>query len=206
MVLIGYMGKQDGCATGIGAALVVDAARRAHRNIDIPAWGLALECEGGQQNEKLWNWYRSLKFTPSKTISGLMYAPYENLVPELTRRSPARLAAGDRNRNDGVRVNPCAAGGHFPPHAAPAPTPIRDGRGTGIPPLTPPRRLSTSGKAKSLQSRTLRRRPRWPHACGSGVLPRHCPHVAPVSLRTYGWGDWGPAVGGKSEYEKPQRS
>jgi hypothetical protein len=85
LVLIGFMGKQDGSRRGIGAALLVDAARRAHRNIDIPAWGLALECEGGQENAKLWNWYKSARFIPSKTNAGLMYTPYENLIPELTQ-------------------------------------------------------------------------------------------------------------------------
>jgi hypothetical protein len=83
LALIGFMGKQDGSRKGIGAALLVDAARRAHRNIDIPAWGLVLDCEGGQQNEKLWNWYRAAGFIPSKSNAGRMYAPYENLIPEL---------------------------------------------------------------------------------------------------------------------------
>jgi hypothetical protein len=57
MVLIGFMGKQDGTAKGLGEALVVDAARRVHRNLDIPAWGLMLDAEGGPENKKLWTWY-----------------------------------------------------------------------------------------------------------------------------------------------------
>jgi hypothetical protein len=86
LALIGYMGKQDGSASGIGAALLVDAARRAHRSVDIPAWGMVLDCEGGQQNGKLWNWYKSVGFIPSKSDPGRMYAPYQNLIPELTGR------------------------------------------------------------------------------------------------------------------------
>jgi hypothetical protein len=84
LALIGFMGKQDGTETGIGAALIVDAARRVYRQLDIPARGLALEPEGGVSNAKLWNWYKSAGFKPAKTIPGLMYAPFENLIPELT--------------------------------------------------------------------------------------------------------------------------
>jgi hypothetical protein len=74
---------------GIGAALLVDAARRVHRNLDIPAWGMALEPEGGKENAKLWKWYEGVGFIPAKTKTGLMYAPYENLIPELTRSGRA---------------------------------------------------------------------------------------------------------------------
>jgi len=37
------------------------------------------------ENGKLWNWYLSARFTPAKTLAGFMYAPYENLMPELAR-------------------------------------------------------------------------------------------------------------------------
>jgi hypothetical protein len=46
---------------------------------------LALQCEGGHENAKLWNWYKSVRFIPSKTSAGLMCAPSENLIPELTQ-------------------------------------------------------------------------------------------------------------------------
>lgn len=85
LALVGFMGKQDGTEAGLGAALIVDAARRVYRQNDIPARGLALEPEGGKANAKLWNWYESVGFKPAKTMPGLMYAPFENLIPELTR-------------------------------------------------------------------------------------------------------------------------
>jgi hypothetical protein len=78
MMLIGFMGKQDGTDKGLGAALILDAARRVHRNPDIPAWGLTLDSEGGPENEKLWKWYQEQGFTPAKPDdkgrSGVMYA------------------------------------------------------------------------------------------------------------------------------------
>jgi len=83
LVLIGFMGKRDGTPAGLGAGLLVDAARRAYRHVDIPAWGMALQPEGGKENQKLWSWYENAGFTPAKT-SQLMYAPFENLIPELT--------------------------------------------------------------------------------------------------------------------------
>jgi hypothetical protein len=52
-VLIGFMGKQHGKGHK-RSSLIVDAARRVHRNPDIPAWGLMLDVEGGPYNEKLW--------------------------------------------------------------------------------------------------------------------------------------------------------
>jgi hypothetical protein len=84
LVLVGYMGKHDGTPTGLGAILLMDAARRVYRQLDIPARGLALEPEGGKTNTKLWNWYERAGFKPAKTIPSLMYAPFENLIPELT--------------------------------------------------------------------------------------------------------------------------
>ena len=90
MALIGFMGKQDGTPRGLGAALVIDAATRAYRHADIPAWGIAVEPEGGTGNEKLWNWYREIGFIPAKTKPSLMYAPYASLIPDL--KSVARAA------------------------------------------------------------------------------------------------------------------
>jgi hypothetical protein len=81
---IGFMGKQDGAPTGLGAILLTDAARRVYRHLDIPAWGLALEPEGGKENTRLWNWYLRCHFIPAQTIPRLMYANYESLIPELT--------------------------------------------------------------------------------------------------------------------------
>jgi hypothetical protein len=78
LILIGYMGRHDAAPAGLGEALVVDAARRVFRNADIPAWGLALDSEGGPDNAKLWKWYQDQGFIPAKPDdrgkSGLMYA------------------------------------------------------------------------------------------------------------------------------------
>jgi GNAT superfamily N-acetyltransferase len=78
LILIGFMGRDDKAPKGLGAALLVDAARRVRRNPDIPAWGLALDSEGGSDNAKLWNWYQKQGFTPAKADAegrhGIMYA------------------------------------------------------------------------------------------------------------------------------------
>jgi hypothetical protein len=78
MVLIGFMGKQDGAPKGLGEALLTDAARRVHRCTDIPAWGLMLDSENGPDNAKLWGWYKEQGFTPAKPDDkerlGVMYA------------------------------------------------------------------------------------------------------------------------------------
>jgi hypothetical protein len=58
MMLIGFMGRDDTAPKGTGSALLVDAARRVHRNPDIAAWGLMLDSEGGQGNKELWKWYQ----------------------------------------------------------------------------------------------------------------------------------------------------
>ena len=84
LVLIGYMGKNNGAPKGVGAALLIDAARRAYRSLDIPAVGLAVEPEGGRENKKLWDWYERSGFIPAKTIDRLMYGTYEAFIPELT--------------------------------------------------------------------------------------------------------------------------
>jgi len=38
MVRIGFMGRDNAAPKGLGAGLIVDAARRVHRNADIAAW------------------------------------------------------------------------------------------------------------------------------------------------------------------------
>lgn len=83
LVLIGYMGRNNGTAKGLGAALIVDAERRAYRSLDIPAVGLAVEPEGGRKNSKLRAWYEEAGFVPAKTLDRLMYSPYEAFIPEL---------------------------------------------------------------------------------------------------------------------------
>jgi hypothetical protein len=86
MCLIGFMGRCDSAPRGIGEALIVDAARRVHRNLDMPAWGLMLDCEGGPDNTKLWNWYLAQEFTPAKdegTSSGVLYGALKKFIPEL---------------------------------------------------------------------------------------------------------------------------
>lgn len=87
MALIGYMGRHDGAPKGIGSALLVDAARRVHRNQDLPAWGLMLDSEGGPENKKLWGWYQAQGFSPARTApdrpSGVMYGALRKFMPEL---------------------------------------------------------------------------------------------------------------------------
>ena len=85
MVRIGFMGRHDGAPQGLGAALIVDAARRVYRNADIAAWGLVLEPEGGKKKEKLWSWYLSQGFKECRALSNTesMYAPLSAFLPEL---------------------------------------------------------------------------------------------------------------------------
>lgn len=40
---IGFMGRDDRAEAGLGRGLLIDAARRIHRNPDIAAWGIILE-------------------------------------------------------------------------------------------------------------------------------------------------------------------
>jgi len=88
MMLIGFMGKDDRAPKGLGSALIVDAARRVHRNPDLAAWGLMLDAEGGP-GTKLWTWYESQGFRQvkvtesSKTPPGVMYGALKKLLPEL---------------------------------------------------------------------------------------------------------------------------
>ena len=87
MALIGYMGRHDQSPKGLGEALLVDAARRVHRNADMVAWGLMLDSERGPDNPKLWAWYQSQGFIPAKTIDehrrNMMYGPLKAFLPEL---------------------------------------------------------------------------------------------------------------------------
>lgn len=87
MCLIGFMGRCDSAPKGIGEALIVDAARRAYRNEDIVSWGLMLDCDGGQANVKLWEWYKTQGFIPVKAEgappSGVMYGAHKKFIPEL---------------------------------------------------------------------------------------------------------------------------
>lgn len=84
MVRIGFMGRDDNSVPGTGAALIVDAARRIHRNPDIAAWGIVLESEGGKAgNPKLFGWYLSLGFRECRDRSNeSLYAPLDRLRSE----------------------------------------------------------------------------------------------------------------------------
>ena len=80
---IGFMGRDDRAPRGLGAGLIVDAARRVYRNPDITAWGLILDAEGGSGNPSLVRWYESVGFTSAKTLPGVMYGPLKRFPPEL---------------------------------------------------------------------------------------------------------------------------
>lgn len=82
---IGFLGRDDRALPGLGASLVLDAARRVHNSIDVAAWGLMLDAEGGRDNKPLWSWYQGLGFKPLKTQepSNALYAPLKALIPEL---------------------------------------------------------------------------------------------------------------------------
>jgi hypothetical protein len=84
MVRIGFMGRDDSAPKGFGAALIVDAARRVHRNGDIAAWGLVLESEGGAENAKLWKWYEAQGFKACRgSHPHSMYGSLTAFLPEL---------------------------------------------------------------------------------------------------------------------------
>jgi hypothetical protein len=89
VVRIGFMGRDDRTDKNLGAALLVDAARRVYRNQDIAAWGLVIEPENGQQNPKLWKWYTEQGFKPCRMPKGArfesMYAPLSAFLPELKK-------------------------------------------------------------------------------------------------------------------------
>lgn len=81
MVLLGFMGRDDGAEKGIGELLLADAARRA-ANSDIAVWGMMLHAE----TEGLVKWYagRGFKLTPDGVAGDankrLMYAPLKSLL------------------------------------------------------------------------------------------------------------------------------
>ena len=83
MVRIGFMGRDDTSPKGFGRGLLIDAARRVHRNEDIAAWGLVLESEGGEQNAKLWKWYQEQGFKPCRKTPNSMYGSLAGFIPEL---------------------------------------------------------------------------------------------------------------------------
>jgi hypothetical protein len=84
MVRIGFMGRDDAAPKGFGSSLIVDAARRVHRNQDVAAWGLVLEAEGGPDNAKLWKWYQDQGFKPCRGAHPhSMYGPLSAFLPEL---------------------------------------------------------------------------------------------------------------------------
>jgi hypothetical protein len=84
MVRIGFMGRHDAAQKGFGVGLLIDAARRVHRNTDIAAWGLVLEPERGRDNKKLWDWYEGQGFKPCRgTEPQSVYAPLSAFLPEL---------------------------------------------------------------------------------------------------------------------------
>jgi hypothetical protein len=78
------MGRDKNAPKGFGAALIVDAARRVHRNQDIAAWGIVLESDGGPDNKKLWGWYEAQGLKPCRgSHPHSMYGPLSAFLPEL---------------------------------------------------------------------------------------------------------------------------
>jgi hypothetical protein len=87
MARIGYLGRDDGAAKGIGAILVQDAARRVNRVTDLGIWGLMLDAE----TEALVKWYEAAGFKrvrpPKEGPHPLvMYGPFASFLPELSPR------------------------------------------------------------------------------------------------------------------------
>jgi GNAT superfamily N-acetyltransferase len=84
MIRIGFMGRDDSAQKGLGAMLLIDAARRVARNGDIAAWGLVLESEGGRDNPKLWAWYQAqgFKICRGEPGSTSLYAPLSAFLPD----------------------------------------------------------------------------------------------------------------------------
>jgi|SRR5208282_2580577 len=102
MVRIGYMGRHDGAPKGLGASLIVDAARRVYLNDGLAAWGLMLDSEGGPNNPQLWAWYQKQGFViarpdpddknPPDPNRGIMYAALRKLIPELASVPLVRIS------------------------------------------------------------------------------------------------------------------
>ncbi len=80
---IGFMGRDDRAEAGLGRGLLIDAARRIHRNPDIAAWGIILESENGPENKNLWDWYLRQGFKSCRALPNSLYAPLSALIPEL---------------------------------------------------------------------------------------------------------------------------
>jgi hypothetical protein len=85
---IGFLAKDDRAPAKLGAALLVDAARRVFRSDAMTARGIILEPEGGRENAKLWSWYETtMGFTPiTPEEAGAeprsMHCPLKRLIPE----------------------------------------------------------------------------------------------------------------------------
>lgn len=74
MARIGFMGRADAASKGLGSGLLLDAARRVRRNLDIGACGLVLESEGGSNNHKLYSWYQAQGFKVCRGSNTSLYA------------------------------------------------------------------------------------------------------------------------------------
>jgi hypothetical protein len=85
MILLGYMGKHKTAPANTGSDILLDAARRAHRSLDIASWGLFLHAEGN--NPKLVKFYEDQKFVaiskPDGSKQGHMFAKYSWLDSNL---------------------------------------------------------------------------------------------------------------------------
>jgi hypothetical protein len=95
LALLGYMGRDsDKTESGFGEAIIVDAARRVYHSRDIAAWGIILDAENRAPD--LMKWYEGLGFkvkaVPSGTVTGVMWAPLSNLIPELNPNLAKQLA------------------------------------------------------------------------------------------------------------------
>jgi hypothetical protein len=80
---IAFMGRDDTAPKGLGRGLLVDAACRVYRNLDVAAWGLILESENGPSNEKLWQWYQDQGFKVGRALPSSLCVPLRKLIPEL---------------------------------------------------------------------------------------------------------------------------
>jgi hypothetical protein len=78
VVRIGYMGRDDNAPRGLGAGLIVDAARRVTRITDLGIWGLTLDAENEELATKF---YARVGFKRARQAASedapplLMYGP-----------------------------------------------------------------------------------------------------------------------------------
>ena len=75
------MGRDDNAPKGLGAALIVDAARRVSRITALGIWGLMLDAE----NDGLVAWYEKIGFKRARPLkdgppSKLMYGPLKSFL------------------------------------------------------------------------------------------------------------------------------